>query len=102
MRIAGQDLPARAVREGSFERLDLTLLSVDEQKLPVSLRMRRTPLCEKPPRGCEPVIVAIPEGTARSRTMSPQLLPLNVHMKFSTVLSDGATTGNSGSGVFDA
>lgn len=51
MRIAGQDLPARAVREGSFERLDLTLLSVDEQKLPVSLRMRRTPLCEKPPAG---------------------------------------------------
>ena len=64
--------------------------------------MRRTPLCEKPPWGCEPVIVAIPEGTARSCIMSPQLLPLNVRMKFSTVISDVAITGNSGSGVFDA
>ena len=89
------------IKEGSFERVDLTLLSVDEQKLPVSLRMRRMPLCEKPPWVGEPVIVAIPEGTARSRIMSPQLLPLNVRMKFSTVIPDVATTGT-GSGVFDA
>src|SRR5258708_33382527 len=41
VRIAGMDLPANAIKEGSFERVDLTLLSVDEQKLPVSLRMRR-------------------------------------------------------------
>ena len=48
VRIAGMDLPAHAIKEGSFEREDLTLLSVDEQKLPVSLRMRRMPLCERP------------------------------------------------------
>jgi hypothetical protein len=40
------DLPATAIREGNFERVDLTLLSVDEQKLPVYLRMRRMPLCD--------------------------------------------------------
>ena len=28
--------------------------------------------------------------------------PLNVQKRFSTVISDVATTGNSGSGVFDA
>jgi hypothetical protein len=31
------ELPATAIREGNFERVDLTLLSVDEQKLPVYL-----------------------------------------------------------------
>jgi Trypsin-like peptidase domain len=102
VRIAGMDLPAHVIKEGSFEREDLTLLSVDEQKLPVSLRMRRMPLCERPPWPGEPVIVAVPEGTARSRVMSPQLLPRDVQTKFPTVIRDVATTGNSGSGVFDA
>src|SRR6516164_1787962 len=100
VRIAGMDLPAHAVKEGT--QVDLTLLSIDEQKLPIYLQMRRMPLCEKSPWAGEPVIVAIPEGTARSRIMSPQLLPPDVRTKFSTVISDVATTGNSGSGVFDA
>jgi S1-C subfamily serine protease len=98
--IAGLDLPATAIRESSL--VDLTLLSIDEQKLPIYLQMRRMPLCEKPPWAGEPVIVAVPEGTARSRIMSPQLLPPDVRTKFPTVISDVATTGNSGSGVFDA
>ena len=34
--------------------------------------------------------------------MSPQLLPVQYRARFSTVISDVATTGNSGSGVFDA
>ncbi len=102
VRIAGIDLPAKAIKEGSLERVDLTLLSIDEQKLPIYLQMRRMPLCEKPPWAGEPVIVAVPEGTARSRIMSPQWLPSDVRTKFPTVISDVATTGNSGSGVFDA
>ena len=102
VRIAGMDLPAKAIREGNFERVDLTLLSIDEQKLPIYLQMRRMPLCEKPPWPGEPVIVAIPEGTARSRIMSPLLLPFDVRRRFPTVIRDVATTGNSGSGVFDA
>jgi hypothetical protein len=56
VRIAGLDLPAHAVREGNFEWVDLTLLSIDEQKLPIYLRMRRMPLCEKKPWPGEPVI----------------------------------------------
>jgi hypothetical protein len=32
--IAGMELPATAIREGNVERVDLTLLSVDEQRLP--------------------------------------------------------------------
>ena len=50
----------------------------------------------------EPVIVAIPESTARSHIMSPQFLPPELRAKFGTVISDVASTGNSGSGVFDA
>jgi Trypsin-like peptidase domain len=102
VRIAGMDLPATAIREGNFERVDLTLLSIDEQKLPIYLQMRRMRLCENNPWPGEPVIVAVPEGTARSHIMLPALLPINVQKRFSTVIRDVATTGNSGSGVFDA
>jgi hypothetical protein len=85
-----------------FEKVDLALLSVNEEKLPISLRLRRMPLCQRPPWVGEPVIVAIPESTARSHVMSPMLLPPIYRRKFPTVISDVATTGNSGSGVFDA
>src|SRR5215469_6577473 len=94
--IAGMELPATAIREGNFERVDLTLLSVDEQNLPVYLRMRRMPLCDNKPWPGEPVIVAIPEETARSHIMLPSLLPAKVHKRFSTVLSDVALTGTAG------
>jgi Trypsin-like peptidase domain len=102
VRIAGMELPATAIREGNFDRVDLTLLSIDEQKLPIYLQMRRMPLCENNPWAGEPIIVAIPEGTARSHIMLPALLPPDIRERFSTVISDVATTGNSGSGVFDA
>ena len=75
------DLPAKAIKEGEFERVDLTLLSIDEQKLPIYLQMRRMPLCEKKPRPGEHVIVAVPEETARSHIMSPLSLPFSVPKK---------------------
>jgi S1-C subfamily serine protease len=102
VRIADMELPAKAIKEGSLKRVDLTLLSIDEHKLPIYLQMRRMPLCQNAPWPGEPVIVAIPEGTARSRIMLPALLPADVREKFPTVIRDVATTGNSGSGVFDA
>jgi len=102
VRIAGLNLPATIVKAGTFEQVDLTLLAVDEEKLPISLRLRRMPLCQNSPRVGEPVIVAIPEGTARSRIMSPMLLPAHLRFKYPTVISDVAATGNSGSGVFEA
>jgi hypothetical protein len=100
--IAGMDLPAKVLKEGTFKQVDLALLAIDQRKLPISLRMRRMPLCKMPPRPGEPVIVAVPEGTARSHVMSPMLLPPSLRTKFGTVISDVASTGNSGSGVFDA
>jgi hypothetical protein len=99
--IAGTEYPTKVVRAGDFETIDLTLLSVDETRLPSRLALRRNPLCSQPPWPGEPVITVVPEGTARSRILSPQRLPVSAR-KFNTVISDVALTGNSGSGVFDA
>ena len=100
--IAGQDLPAALVKQGSLDSVDLTLLSIDGTKLPVGLQMRRTPLCEHPPYAGERVVVAIPEGTAPSRVLPRQAIPADLRGRFDTTIADVATTGNSGSGVFDA
>jgi hypothetical protein len=100
VRIDGALLPSRTVKRGDFRTVDLTLVQVDERALPVSLRIRRMPICGQPPWPGEKVIVAIPEGTARSRVISPLFLPANAR-GFNTVIKDVATTGNSGSGVFD-
>lgn len=100
--IGGQDLPAALVRQGSLDGVDLTLLSVDGAKLPVDLQMRRTPLCTHAPYAGERVVVAIPEATAPSRVLPPQALPADLRGRFDTAIADVATTGNSGSGVFDA
>lgn len=96
---AGQDLPAGLVKEGSVEDVDLTLLSVDSTKLPANLQTRRMALCETPPIADERVVVAIPEGTARSQVLP---VPPILRGRFDTLIGDVATTGDSGSGVFDA
>jgi hypothetical protein len=98
--IADKLLPSRTIKRGSLASVDLTLVQVDEQQLPVSLRIRRMPICDADPWSGEKVIVAIPEGTARSEILSPSLLPPGAR-GFTTVIKDVATTGNSGSGVFD-
>ena len=100
--IAGQDLPAALVKEGNLDSVDLTLLSIDGTKLPVRLQMRRTPLCGHSPYAGEKVIVAIPEGTAPSKVLPRQAIPAELRGRFDTAIADVATTGNSGSGVFDA
>ncbi len=63
--IAGQELPAKVIRTGSPGTTDLAILSVDETRLPVSLRLRRNPLCKEPPQAGENVIVVVPgrDGT---------------------------------------
>lgn len=99
--ISGQEYPTRVVKEGSFEATDLTLLSVEENLLPMRLRLRRNSLCKEPPWPGEQVMTVVPEGVVRSHIIAPERLPIGVR-KFSTVIADVAKTGNSGSGVFDA
>ncbi len=100
--IAVQDLPAGLVKEGALDSVDLTLMSIDAAKLPVRLQMRRMALCERAPYAGEAVVVATPEGTARSRVLPREAIPAELRARFDTTIADVATTGNSGSGVFDA
>ena len=102
VRIAGLDLPSTTLKTSPYTELDLSLLSVDEEKLPVGLRMRRMPLCQGWPVPGTKVIVAIPEGTARSQVAAPKDIPADVRARFSTAIIHVKSTGNSGSGVFDA
>jgi hypothetical protein len=102
LQIGGRDLAGRVVRQGQFPELDLALISLDDGQLSVSLRLRRMTICKRPPSPGENVIVAIPGAIARSHVISPSLLPRKLAAKFQTAISDVATTGNSGSGVFDA
>jgi len=126
VRIDGLNVAAKLVKTGTFPLLDLSLVSMDEDKLPVAIRLRRMPLCQQPPRFGAAVIVAAPQGITRSRIISPllfsvdmrwkipgepvivraplyPLLPAtNLRWKVAPVISEGATDGKSGSGVFDA
>jgi Trypsin-like peptidase domain len=97
--IAGQDLAAKVIKEGSVNQLDLALLSVDEERLPVSLRLRRNPLCKGALRIGTNVVVVVPHKTSRSRIISPQLIAPEYRTRFDTLISDPEP---SGSGVFDA
>jgi hypothetical protein len=100
--IAGQDLPTEVIKRGQFSDVDLALVSIDDSKLPISLRLRRMPLCQRASWPGEEVIVATPEGLARSHVIPPALLPPNTEPRFRAAIRDVATTGASGSGVFDA
>jgi hypothetical protein len=59
-------------------------------------------VCKNSPWPGQEVVVATPEGIARSHVISPFLLPVGIPAEYQTAISDVATTGNSGSGVFDA
>jgi hypothetical protein len=102
VQIGAQDLSANVVKRGQFHGVDLTLVSIDERQLPVSLRLRRMTVCQNSPWAGEGVIVATPEQIAPSHVMSPSRLPRGLAETYRTAISDVATTGNSGSGVFDA
>ena len=64
MRVGGQDrdLPAKLIKRGSFEDIDLSLLAVEEAELPVSLLLRRNPLCEGSAKLGMEVVNVTPEG----------------------------------------
>ena len=104
VRIAGvvlPVLPAKVLKQGSPEDVDLSLLLVDEGKLLTRIRLPRMQLCEAPPWPGDPVIVVDAEHATRSHIVAPQVLQFTLRNKFSTLIGDVATTGDSGSGVFD-
>jgi hypothetical protein len=100
--VGGVEEKTTLVKQGSLEGVDLTALAVDVAGLPAHVAMRRLPLCAHGPSPGEAVVVITPESVARSHVLPPAAVPLEVRGRFSTVIGDVATTGNSGSGVLDA
>jgi hypothetical protein len=101
VRIAGVVLPAKVLKQGSVEDVDLSLLSIDEANLPTGVKLPSMQLCQAPPWPGDPVIVVDSRHAAASHIVPPQVVPFTSRTKFSTLIGDVATTGNSGSGVFD-
>ena len=97
--IAGKDLPAKVLKQGAPEHTDLALLSVDQTLLPISLQLRRAPLCRFPLQVGMQVVVVYPERTVRSQIISPLQIPKEYRSKFPTLINDSQ---GSGSGVFSA
>ena len=97
--IAGQDLPAKVIKYMSPDETDLALISVDAERLPISLRLRRNPFCKGPTPIGASVVVAYPEKSVRSQIISPLLVAPQFRTKFSTLIKEPH---GSGSGVFRA
>jgi S1-C subfamily serine protease len=98
--IARAKLPAKVLKQGVYEDIDLSLLHVDQSKLPPTLPTVQ--LCSAPPWPGDPVIVINAGQATRSTITAPSILPPLYQHRFPTLIKDVATTGNSGSGVFDA
>ena len=96
--VAGLDLPAEVIKEGSFETVDLALLSVDKERLPIGLQLRRNPLCKQPPGIGANVVIVYPKRTVRSRIISPLMIPPEYQARNGNALINEAE--GSGSGVF--
>ena len=99
--LANRNLIATVVKESPFEQLDLALLEIDETTLPVSLRLRRIPLCAGNTWPGEEIVSLTPFGPVRSHILSAASLTAETR-KFSTVFRDDGKTGNSGTAVFEA
>jgi hypothetical protein len=95
--IAGHDLPAKVLKND--DEVDLALLSIDETSLPISLRLRRNPLCRTPPIVAMQVIDVVPESTSRSEVISTLSIEPSLRSRFDTLVDDVEV---SGSGIFDA
>jgi hypothetical protein len=102
VRIAGSDVDAKVVKAGSPDDVDLSLLSVETARLPMSVQMRRVELCGNLSAIGQAVIIAGPESSTPSKIAAPILLPPNLRSKFLPISPDVGNAGNLGSGVFDA
>ncbi len=97
--VAGLDLPATVVKQGSPEETDLALLSVDETQLPVSLRLRRNPLSTAPPPFGTQAVVIYPQKSVETRALSPLFIAPQFRTRFGSLITEAQ---GSGAGVFDA
>jgi hypothetical protein len=103
--LLGPPPEAKVLKHGSLqeEDVDLSLLGLDVKKLPPRIATFRKELCKAPPWPGDPVIVVDATGKiAHTSIVSPNVIPVRFRAKYPTLIRDVATTGDSGSGVFDA
>ena len=92
--VAGLDLPAKVLKNGYDQQPDLALLSVDETRLPISLRLRRNPLCRMPPAVGMAVVDVVPEPTSRSRIISLLSIAPVLRNNFDTLIDNVEASGS--------
>lgn len=96
--IAGMDLPATVIKEGSKEKTDLALVAIDQSRLPVILGLRKTPICNAPAIVGADVIVVYPERSVRSQIISPLEVDPQYRLQFTSLIRDPE---GSGAALFD-
>jgi hypothetical protein len=97
--IAGEEIPAKVIKKGTFPQLDLALLTVSDTALPVNLRMRRMPLCKEPAKIGTDAIVVYSDRIVHSQIISAQIIPAHYRRQFGSLIGEPE---GSGSGVYDA
>lgn len=99
VRIGDQDLPARLIKQGSVDQIDLAVLAIDETQLPSRLKLRRNPVCKEHPRGGQDMVVAIPEKTEHTQIVPQASIPRELQGRYDSMIAE--LIGASGAGVFD-
>jgi hypothetical protein len=105
-RLGGQSISGKWIKAGSFDETDVSIMELDDVLLPNGIRtLRPIHLCTKPAVVDESVLVVAPGNVTETRVISPEGFFAKDdprYKKFFTLIGDPETTGNSGSGVFDA
>ncbi len=101
--VAGRQLSGTMIKYGDFESVDLGLVKIDETQLPYDIRhLPFLAVCATDSQPGQPVVVVAPRNVAPSHIISAERFSPSVGRRFTTLIADVDTTGNSGSGVFDA
>ena len=82
--IARVKLPAKVLKQGAYEEIDLSLLHFDQSKLPPNLPTVQ--LCSNPPWPGDPVIVIDAGQATRSTIAAPSVLPPGYQRRFPTLI----------------
>ena len=91
-------MPAKVLKQSEIDDADLALLSVDQSLLPISLQLRRNPICHEPLVPGANVAIVLPESIMHSQIISPQLIAAPYREKFYSLTKD---LGRSGFRVFN-
>jgi hypothetical protein len=101
--VAGRQLASTVIKYGDFDSVDLAIVKVDETALPYKVRhLSPVTVCDDDPHVGQRVVVVVPDNIAPSHITSPDQFSSPEMRGFRTLIADVDTTGNSGSGVFDA